>query len=104
MGVPFTGSIVATPFHPQVLLYLLLSASVATKWCILLGALFGLIGAYRLARELGGSRTAAVTAAYVFGFGGFAVSLGSNPPFQIPLATAPWMLAAVHRLTRRTEW
>jgi hypothetical protein len=101
MGVPFAGSLVASPFHPQLLLFLLLGPAVGTKWSILLGALFGLCGAYRFARELKASRTAAVAAAYVFGLGGYGVSLVSNPPFLIPFMTAPWMLGALHRVIRR---
>jgi hypothetical protein len=101
MGVPYSGSIIASPFHPQTLLYLLFSPSVATKWCLLLGSLIGLTGAYRFSRALGGSRLGAVTAAYVFALGGYAVSLTSNPTYQIPLMTAPWFLRAAHRVATR---
>lgn len=101
LGVPFAGSLVASPFHPQVLLFLLLGPAVGTKWSLLLASLIGLAGAYRLARELGASRAAAVTGAYVFGLGGYGVSLVSNPPFLVPFMTAPWMLAAVHKLVRK---
>jgi hypothetical protein len=103
-GVPFAGSLVASPFHPQMLLFLLLKPAVALKWSLLLGSLFGLAGAYRLARELRASRPAAVAGAFAFGFGGYAVSLASNPPFLVPLVTMPWVLAAAHRVARRDDW
>jgi hypothetical protein len=103
LGVPFAGTFVASPFHPQSLLHFLLSASTATKWRILLAFLFGLFGAYRLARRLRASRVAAVTGAYAFAFSGYCASLYDNPMFLVPLMTAPWMLAAAIRLTQRDD-
>src|SRR3954467_8776334 len=35
LGVPFAGSLVASPFHPQVVLFLLLGPALGTKWSIL---------------------------------------------------------------------
>jgi hypothetical protein len=101
LGVPFAGSLVASPFHPQVLLLALFNPTVATKWNILLAYLMGLVGAYRLARRFGATRAAAVAAAYAFGFGGFLSSMYTNPPYLVPLTTAPWMLAAALRVGAR---
>jgi hypothetical protein len=104
LGVPYAGSLIVSPFHPQTLIYLLFSPPVASKVCILAGSLLGLSGAYQLARGEGASRAGAVLAAYVFAFGGFAVSLVNNQPFFIPLMTAPWFLVSVRRLAHGREW
>jgi hypothetical protein len=101
LGLPFSGSLVASPFHPQAVLHLLFSVAVATKWRILLAYLFGLAGMYRLIRLLGGTRVAAVGGSWAFAFSGYAVSVNNDIPFLMPMSTAPWLYASMWRMTRR---
>jgi hypothetical protein len=100
-GTPFAGIVIASFFHPRTLLFLLFSASASTKWSLLLAYLFGLIGAYRLARGFGTSRVASVSGAFVFALSGLAISYGNKTNMLMGLVAVPWMLAAVWQLTRR---
>jgi hypothetical protein len=101
MGVPYAGTVIASAFHPRTLLFLFMGAVTATKWSLLLGYLAGLIGAYRLARVFGASRLGSLAGAAVCALSGCAVSYGNKANMLLGLVAAPWMLAAVWRLTRR---
>jgi hypothetical protein len=101
MGVPFAGTVIASPFHPRTLLLLFCGAVTAAKWSVLLGYLAGLVGGYRLARRFGSSRTGAVAGAAVLAFSGCAISYSNKMNMLMGLMAAPWMLGAVWRLTQR---
>lgn len=101
LGLPFSGSLVASPFHPQAILHLLFSVAVAMKWRILLAYVLGLAGMYRLIRLFGASRVAAVGGAWAFAFSGYAISVNNDIPFLMPMCTAPWLYASMWRLALR---
>lgn len=101
IGVPFLGQIVTATFHPQTLLFLPFSPVTAVKFNILLAYLFGVGGAYRLARATGTSRPAALLAATAFGYAGYGLSLHNNLPYLMGMMTLPWVGWRALRLADR---
>ncbi len=91
MGVPLIGQIAVGTFHPATWLLLPFDWAVAVKLNLLLAYLAALIGAYRFARVVGGSRLAAVASAWAYGFGGYALGLSSLLPYTMSMATLPWL-------------
>lgn len=100
-GVPFIGQIVTATFHPQTLLFLPFAPAIAVKLNILTAFLFGEVGAYRLGRALGCSRSASVVSAFTLAFGGYAVGNHHNQPYLLSQVTLPWVAWAALGVVQR---
>jgi len=101
LGVPLPGQLAVGLFHPATYLLCFMDYARAVKWNLLLALLLALVGAYRWARALFASRPAAVTAAFSFGFGGYALGTSSTLPYTMSFATLPWIGWALDGLVRR---
>lgn len=100
LGVPFIGQIVTATFHPQTLLFLPFAPVVALKLNTLLAYLLAEVGMYRVCRELGVGRVAAVLGGVAFAFGGYALGVSHNLVYLMGDATLPWVLWAALRVAR----
>src|SRR5262249_54448743 len=100
LGVPLLGQIVGGVWHPATLLALPFDPIASTKWQILLAELVALAGAYRASRSFGASRIGAMTGAFAFAFGGYALALTNNPAYHTAFSMLPWVLHFSLRLTR----
>ncbi len=98
LGVPFIGQIPTATFHPFTLLLLPFPPLFALELQVALSFALGLFGAYRAARALPASRTASVTGAIAFAFGGYALGVSHNPSYLLAHQTLPLVLWAALRI------
>jgi hypothetical protein len=101
-GTSTLGQLTPGALHPFALLYLPLPFDLAFKLQHLLPLPLALIGAWLLARKLGASREAALAGGFAYGGCGFLISMaGSNLPYILGGATAPWALWGFARVLER---
>ena len=103
LGSPFIGQVVTQTFYPLTYLLLPFAAATALKILVLGSYLAALFGAYRWARCFTARRPAAVGGAFAYAFGGYALSMSSNPNYLLAVATLPWVGWAAWRLVSRTQ-
>lgn len=101
LGVPLIGQIALGTFHPFNLLLTPLPAVYGEKWALLGAYLFGLCGAYKAARAIGGSRWASVLAAWTYGFGGYVLGMSSIIAYALSTSALPWVVWAATRLVEK---
>lgn len=100
-GVSILGQMTPGLLHPFTLLYVALPFDLAFKLNHLLALPLAGFSAFLLARNLGASRVAALTAAFAYGGSGALLSAASsNLPFALGSATLPLALAALLWLLR----
>jgi len=97
LGQPFRGNPNALPFYPGNLLYLALPFQVAFHAHYALHWLLAFLGIWRLARELGQSRPAALLAGLTWGASGYVLTLLA---FYNLLTVAAWAPLAMLGLAR----
>lgn len=102
-GQPLLGNPNFATFFPDTLLFLVLPLPAAFGLHFALAAALGFIGARRWARASGFPRGAAEAAGFAFVFSGVFVSAWRFYNSGMALAVAPWVMAAVAKLTRRAE-
>jgi len=89
-GVSLLGQLTPGMLHPATLLYLVFPFDLAFKLNHFLGPTLGAIGAWLLARRLGASPWARLTAAVAYGGCGYLISVtGSNLPYALGAGTVP---------------
>lgn len=101
LGVPLTGQVATTLYHPATLWMLVFDPLTGIKLTLLLAYAFALTGAYRLARALPVSRWASLGAAFAYAFGGYTLGVSSVLHYAMSQGTLPWVLVFGLRLLRR---
>ena len=95
-GISLLGQVTPALLHPATLLYLAFPFDLAFKLNHLLGPLLAGIGAWRLARRLGASPWARLSAAIAYAGCGYVVSVtGSNLPYSVGAGSVPIAVDAV---------
>ena len=100
LGAPFVGDPQTALFYPPNLLYALLPTPLAWSLSFLVRTILAGVFAALLARRLGASQIAAVTAGLIFGFCGWTTAFQARPHLDTCL-WLPLVLFAVDRLQRR---
>jgi hypothetical protein len=95
-GVSLLGQVTPGLLHPATLLYLAFPFDLAFKLNHMLGPLLAGIGAWRLARRLGASPWARLSATIAYAGCGYVISVtGSNLPYAIGAGSVPLAVDAV---------
>jgi hypothetical protein len=104
-GMPFAADPQLGAWYPLNWPFFLLGITPrAIEWQLALHALIAAVGAYLLARDLIGSRSASVLAALLFAFSGLFTETSSHPgPFQAT-AWLPALLWTGRRAAREVRW
>ncbi|MBX7114822.1 MAG: YfhO family protein [Myxococcaceae bacterium] len=96
MGQPYISALVSAALHPLNLLYLVLPLESALKWGLLLSYFAAALGVFGLARRLGLMQAGAFTAASLYAFSGYLISLSNNPHYVHAAAALPFVFWATH--------
>ena len=104
MGQPYISALVSAALHPLNVLYLVFSLENALKWGLLLSYFAAAVGLFGLARRLGLSQAGAFTAASLYAFSGYLISLSNNPHYVAAAAALPFVFWAAHVYLLTGAW
>ncbi len=102
LGAPFLGDLQTGLFYPLNLIYYVLPTPVAWSLSILLRTMLAGFLATLLARRLGGTRLAALTAGVIFALSGWVTAFQTRPHLDTSL-WLPLVLLSIDRLQRRPD-
>jgi hypothetical protein len=97
-GMPLLASVYAGALYPPNWLFALLPPVIAQNLVVITTYHLALIGVYRLARQLGYERLAALLSGLAFSFGGFMIAHLAHTSRIAAAAWLPWVLLAIEQL------